>query len=166
MSETPSPGWPFGRGGPRRRRAVAAVGWVALLAVLSLASGPAKADDDPACTIPARLTKARPDPDGPATPVRVAMRLIDLGDIDEVKQEFIIDFMVLVRWQDPRLSVAERGSSLDECTVRHRDIWHPFLDIINQREIDAHYDDLVEVDADGSSPTSSASAAPWPPLSS
>jgi hypothetical protein len=58
--------------------------------------------------------------------------------------------MVLVRWRDLRLSAAERGESLDECTVRYRDIWHPFLDIINQREIDAHYDDLVEVDPDGS----------------
>jgi hypothetical protein len=58
--------------------------------------------------------------------------------------------MVLIRWSDPRLSAVERGGSLDECSVRYSDIWHLFLDIINQREADAHYDDLVEIGADGS----------------
>jgi len=107
-------------------------------------------DEEPDCTIPTRLTKSRPDSDGPATQVSVAIQLIDIGDIDELKQEFLVDFMVLIRWKDERLSAGSRGSSLDECTVRYRDIWHPFIDIINQREIDLHYDDLVEIDADGS----------------
>jgi hypothetical protein len=141
---------PFRPGCSRRHPATVASVWVTVLAFLLLLPGWTEADEEPDCTIPARLTKSRPDPDGPATPVRVAIRLIDLGDIDEVAQEFIIDFMVLTRWRDLRLSLAERGGSLDECTVRYQDIWHPFLDIINQREIDAHYDDLVEIDADGS----------------
>ena len=110
----------------------------------------ASPDEEPDCTISPRLTKSRPDSDGPPTNVIVAIQLIDIGDIDELKQEFLVDFMVLIRWKDERLSAASRGSSLDECTVRYADIWHPFLDIINQREIDLHYDDLVEVDADGS----------------
>ena len=56
----------------------------------------------------------------------------------------------MIQWQDPRLSIQERGDSLEKCAVRYADIWHPFIDIINQRNIVSHYDELVEVDADGS----------------
>ena len=143
--------WHFGSGGFEPQHTTFVTLCRVILAVLLLAiPGSALADEEPDCSIGTRLTKARPDPDGPPTPVRVAIRLIDVADINEVAQEFTVDFFVLIRWQDPRLSAASRGNSLDECTVRFSDIWHPFLDIINQREIDSHYDDLVEVDADGS----------------
>ena len=143
--------WSFGSGSVKAQHsAVVTVCRVILAALLLTIPGSASADEEPDCSIATRLTKARPNPDGPPTPVRVAIRLIDIGDINEVAQEFTVDFFVLIRWQDPRLSAASRGSSLDECTVRFSDIWHPFLDIINQREIDTHYDDLVEISADGS----------------
>jgi gamma-aminobutyric acid receptor subunit beta len=109
-----------------------------------------RANNESDCSIPIGLTKSRPDSDGPPTPISVGIRLINVSDINEVNQEFKIDFLVLVRWTDTRLSLESRGSSLDECTVRFSDIWHPFLDIVNQREVIAHYDDLVEIDADGS----------------
>jgi hypothetical protein len=135
---------------PFRHNAIIAVGWVILVVLFLMIPGSVAADEEPGCSISPRLTKSRPDRDGPPTPVRIAIRRIDGGDLDEVAQEFVIDFLVLIRWQDPRLSAASRGSSLDECTVRYSNIWHPFLEIINQREIDSHYDELVEIDADGS----------------
>ncbi len=143
--------WPFGSGGFGPQNSAAVTLYSVILAVLLLTiPESASAEGEPDCSIATRLTKVRPDPDGPPTPVRVGIRLIDVGDINEVAQEFSVDFFVLIRWQDLRLSAASRGNSLDECTVRFSDIWHPFLDIINQREIESHYDDLVEIDADGS----------------
>ena len=143
--------WHFGSGGSEPQHTTfVALCHVILATLLLTIPGSALAGEEPDCSIATRLTKARPDPDGPPTPVRVAIRLIDIADTNEVAQEFTVDFFVLIRWQDLRLSAASRGNSLDECTVRFSDIWHPFLDIINQREIDSHYDDLVEVDADGS----------------
>ena len=108
------------------------------------------ADDNPNCSTPTALTKSRPNSDGPPTPVRIAIRLIDIGGINEVSEEFSVDFLAMISWEDPRLSVQELGYSLDKCTVLYENIWHPFVDIINQRNIISHYDDLVEVDADGS----------------
>lgn len=102
------------------------------------------------CSVPTELTKSRPNADGDPTPVSIGIRLIDIGNINEVLEEFSVDFLVMVQWQDPRLSIQERGESLDKCSVRYANIWHPFIDIINQRDIVSHYDELVEVDADGS----------------
>lgn len=118
--------------------------------LLLVNAGSVWADDNPNCSIPTEFTKVRPISDGPPTSVQVAIRLIDIGGINEVSEEFTVDFLTMIRWQDPRLSVSELGRSLDKCTVLYANIWHPFIDIINQRDIVSHYDDLVEVDADGS----------------
>ena len=122
-----------------------------VIVMLLLANaGSVWAGDNPNCSVPSELTKSRPNSDGVPTPVSIAIRLIDIGNINEVLEEFSVDFLVMIQWQDPRLSIQERGDSLEKCSVRYADIWHPFIDIINQRNIVSHYDELVEVDADGS----------------
>ena len=126
------------------------VGRIIIISLLLTFQLTSWANDETDCSIPISLTKSRPNSDGPPTPVRVGIRLIDISDINEVTQEFNVDFLIMVRWTDPRLSLESRGSSLDECAVHFSDIWHPFLDIVNQREVTVHYDDLVEIDADGS----------------
>ena len=45
----------------------------------------ASPDEEPDCTISPSLTKSRPDSDGQPTNVSVAIQLIDIGDIDELK---------------------------------------------------------------------------------
>jgi hypothetical protein len=104
------------------------------------------ADD---CTVPTTLTKTRPDPDGPPTIVNVGLVVMDIIDIGDTTQLFTADFFVAVHWHDPRLSAEALGHSLEDCAVRKSDIWHPFIDLVNQRNVKEHYEDLVDVDARG-----------------
>jgi hypothetical protein len=105
--------------------------WFVFVVLLLVNAGSTWADDNPNCSIPTALTKSRPNSDGPPTPVRIAIRLIDIGGINEVSEEFNVDFLAMISWEDPRLSVQEIGYSLDKCTVLYETIWHPFVDIIN-----------------------------------
>jgi hypothetical protein len=131
-------------------RSVVTSGWLAIVILLLVNAGSVWANDSPDCSIPTAFTKSRPHADDSPTPVRIALQLIDIGGINEVSEEFTVDFLAIVRWNDHRLSVKQLGRSLDKCTVSHTDVWRPFIDIINQRSIVSHYDDLVEVNEDGS----------------
>ena len=93
------------------------VGRIIIISLLLTFQLTSWANHETDCSIPISLTKSRPNSDGPPTPVRVGIRLIDISDIDEVTQEFNVDFLIMVRWTDPRLSLESRGSSLDECAV-------------------------------------------------
>lgn len=126
---------------------VTTAGILLFLLVLSLvAAVPARAQD---CTVPTILTKTRPDPDGPPTRVEVGIVVIDIFDLGDTTQLFTADFAVAVKWHDPRLSVQALGYSLENCTIARSDIWHPAVDLLNQRDLKSHYQDLVEVDAEG-----------------
>ena len=74
---------------------------------------------------------------------------MDVTGIDDSTQLFTADFFVAVSWYDPRLSTKALGFSLEDCILRKADIWHPFVDLVNQRDIKEHYEDLVDVDAEG-----------------
>jgi len=118
-----------------------------ILFALSLAAAaPARAQD---CTVPTVLTKTRPDPDGPPTRVDVGIVVVDVIDLGDTTQLFTTDFVVAVVWNDPRLSAEALGSSLEDCNLKKSDIWHPFIDLVNQRKVREHYQDLVDVDAAG-----------------
>ncbi len=80
--------WPFGSGGFGPQNSAAVTLYSVILAVLLLTiPESASAEGEPDCSIATRLTKVRPDPDGPPTPVRVGIRLIDVGDINVVRLE-------------------------------------------------------------------------------
>ena len=57
-------------------RIIVAVGRVILVLLLLAIPVSSWADDGPDCSILTGFTKARPDPDGPPTPIRIAIRLI------------------------------------------------------------------------------------------
>jgi hypothetical protein len=118
-----------------------------VLAALSLlAVAPARAQD---CTVPTVLTKTRPDPDGPPTRLEVGIVVIDVIDLGDITQLFTTDFVVAYRWHDSRLSAEALGFSLEDCNLKISDVWHPFIDLVNQRKVREHYQDLVDVDAKG-----------------
>ncbi len=117
-----------------------------LIALTIITAAPVRADD---CTVPTVLTKTRPDPDGPPTVVNVGVVVMDIIDIIDTAQLFTTDFFVAVSWHDPRLSAEALGYSLEDCAVRKSDIWHPFVDLVNQRDLKSHYQDLLDVDARG-----------------
>lgn len=84
----------------------------------------------------------RPDSIGTPTPVSVSVYVIDIENIDNLKQHFIADFMVLVRWKDTRLSGEKRTVKLD-------DIWWPDANVLNGRDLSLLMPKRVEIDEEG-----------------
>ena len=101
------------------------------------------------CTIPRSVANSRPDQEEAPTRVAVGFYMIDVTGIDNVRQTFTADFYFTLRWHDPRLSVQAIGGSLAERSLQLSEIWHPYADIINQRNLKKYYEDLVRVDAKG-----------------
>ena len=100
-------------------------------------------------TIPLRVATTRPDSQGVPTEVAVGIYVIDVMEIDDMRQTFTADLYFNLRWHDPRLSAQALGSSLAERSLQLGEIWHPHADIINQRNLKKYYEDLVKVDAKG-----------------
>jgi hypothetical protein len=89
---------------------------------------------------------SRPDPVGTPTPVGIGIIMVDLSAIDDVEQTFRADFFLVIRWHDPRL--AQTGGA----PVRFFDfdeIWHPFIELTNKRELAARQPDRLQVDRSG-----------------
>ncbi|KPK09120.1 MAG: hypothetical protein AMS20_01015 [Gemmatimonas sp. SG8_28] len=88
-------------------------------------------------------TLTRPDPDGAPTPVRVGMYVVDIEQIENARQQFVVDFVVDLIWRDPRLAGAPGRRSLHE-------VWHPQASLFNQRGIETLLPEVVAVEPDGS----------------
>jgi hypothetical protein len=101
------------------------------------------------CTIPRSVATTRPDPEGIPTKVAVGIYIIDVAGVDDVRQTFTADFYFTLRWRDARLSTEARGRSLAECSLRPAEIWHPLVDIFNQRNVKKYLEDVVQIDAKG-----------------
>ena len=90
-----------------------------------------------------RLTRPLAD-EGP-TRVSAGLYLVDLVDIDDAGQVLTADFVVWLRWSDPRLAardVALTHFSTDE-------VWTPRLLILHERMLRRNMPEFVDVDADG-----------------
>ena len=136
---------------PNRRRRAAGVR-PCLLALAWLLTAPSLAagmTSDPACRLPPGIVTSRPEAQGPATPVRVGLFVLDVTSIDELTESFTVDLLMIVRWQDPRLSRASLGASLEGCIFQLEDVWHPRIGIVNQRIVTSRGDETLRVDAEG-----------------
>jgi hypothetical protein len=75
---------------------------------------------------------SRPVPaDGGPTKVYVAMRILDIDEVDGAQQNFTANLIVTLRWHDPRL--AHDGSG--EIVRRISKVWSPILLFVNQQKI-------------------------------
>ena len=118
-----------------------------LLALAIGASAGGQAGDE--CSIPRSIAVVRPDDDGPPTPVKIGLFVVDVVKIDEATESFTADFTLTVRWKDPRLSAAALGASLEDCVLELHEVWHPGLGMINQRRLWPRAKDYVRVDDEG-----------------
>ena len=100
-------------------------------------------------TIPLRVATSRPDPPGVPTEVAVGIYVVDVMEVDDVRQTFTADLHFTLQWHDPRLSAEARGRSLAERSFQLGEIWHPHVEIINQRNLKEHYEKVVQVDDKG-----------------
>ena len=82
------------------------------------------AKDDP-CPAPNIRTYVRPNANDQPIKVTVGIRMIDLMEINDIKQTLTGDFAVVLSWVDPRLS------QLEGCEVSIDDIWSPGLVFLN-----------------------------------
>ncbi len=101
--------------------------------------------DAVSCDFPKGISTVRPNPKGVPTPVSVGLYVNDVERIENVKQSFQIDFVLLVRWKDPRLESGARPL----CIVKLDAIWHPDLLIVNEELLVKDYPDELEVEPDG-----------------
>ncbi len=87
----------------------------------------------------------RPDPKGAKTVVDLAIKVLDIAEIDGASQTFTANVVVMARWQDDRLS----GES-DQRMMDLSDVWNPELQITNQQRLLTTFPDKVNVSPDGS----------------
>ena len=99
--------------------------------------------------IPKTLTRMRPDHDGKPIKIEVGIFIIDVIDVDEVTESFEADFLLNLKWQDPRLSEVALGFSLEDYKLSLSDIWHPSIHPINQRGLTREQVRDVDIDPEG-----------------
>jgi len=95
------------------------------------------------------LTRIRPDHDGKPVQVEVGIFIIDVIDVDEVTESFEADFLLNLKWQDPRLSEVAFGFSLEDYKLSLSDIWHPSIHPINRRGLTREQVRDVDIDPEG-----------------
>ena len=95
------------------------------------------------------LTKIRPNNDIKPVDVEIGIFIIDIINVDEVTESFTADFLINLKWHDPRLSEKALGFSLEDYKLSLDDIWHPNIHPINLRELTEEKDRDVEIDSDG-----------------
>jgi hypothetical protein len=81
--------------------------------------------EDDLCPTPNIRTDVRPNADGQPLKVTVGVFMIDLMEINDIKQTLTGDFAVVLGWVDPRLR------QLEGCEIPIDDIWSPSLIFIN-----------------------------------
>lgn len=95
------------------------------------------------------LRAERPSVNGEPTVVEISAYVLDVEEIDDVKQHFSIDLFFVARWQDPRLALPGAEHSNAKRLMSVDEIWTPRLLILNDRGLKRSLPDVVEVDGLG-----------------
>ena len=77
------------------------------------------------CPAPNIRTDVKPNAGGQPVKITVGIYMIDLMEINDIKQTLTGDFAVVLEWVDPRLR------QLEGCEIPIDDIWSPSLIFIN-----------------------------------
>ncbi|MCJ7556247.1 MAG: hypothetical protein MUP90_04955 [Gammaproteobacteria bacterium] len=91
----------------------------------------------------------RPGVEGEATQVKIGVYLMDIDEIDDVRQRFSVDMFLRVSWQDPRLVIPEGAPSIQYRIFPLDDIWSPKGLIVNDRGLNPQLQRVARVDALG-----------------
>jgi hypothetical protein len=100
-------------------------------------------------TTKAQLIAERPNASGTSTEVAIGIFLIDIDEIDDVRQRFSVDMFVNIAWQDPRLALPEKQRSGQIRTFSMTEIWTPRGLIVNDRGMTPKLPLVADVDASG-----------------
>ena len=119
-------------------------GFAATLVVATLFSSSAIAQG--AESLNARLVAERPNTSGKSTVVTVGVFLIDIDEIDDVRERFSVDMFINLAWQDPRLALPEEARSGQIRTFPMSAIWTPRGLIVNDRGLNPQLPLVADVD--------------------
>ena len=98
-----------------------------------------------ACTGSAFAAELTPPPgDGPV-PVTVLVYLLDLENVDSARQSFTANVYLEYRWVDHRLQHDGTGPEIRGI----QEIWHPHLQVLNQKRLIPTFPEHFEVFPDG-----------------
>jgi hypothetical protein len=97
----------------------------------------------------AKLIAERPNAEGTITEVTYGVYLIDIDEIDDVRQRFNVDMFVNIAWQDPRLALSGTENSGQIRRFPMSEIWTPRGLIVNDRGLEAQLPLVADVDALG-----------------
>jgi hypothetical protein len=92
-----------------------------------------------------QFATTRPDPEGKATRVTVGVYVVDISEIDDVKQTLTADVYLILYWSDPRLADPQSSRRI----MSLNDVWHPPFSILNQRSVKHLLPEVVAVDRQG-----------------
>jgi len=119
------------------------------LALFMLSVGTTVAAKSKECSVPKELALTPPKVGGEPVTVSVGLFLLDIIEIDEIKQSFKVDYTADIQWHDPRLSAKALGYSLVGCRLTVEDIWDPRLHAINPRDFSKIFINDVSVNEEG-----------------
>ncbi len=100
------------------------------------------------CAVSPDVATTRPEPNNEPTPVNVSFYVLDIEAIDDAKQSLTIDFVMSLRWRDPRLGEVSEKAGIP-CLFGLDAIWNPGVQIFNQRRIWTRLPKQVQVAPDG-----------------
>ena len=101
------------------------------------------------CQVPYGVLDSRPEPEGPATQVKVGLFLLDIMELHDALQQYRIHFRIQEQWRDLRLTTNAEGKSLAGCNVPLDHIWHPHITFINNVALRKQHGDLVRIGQNG-----------------
>jgi hypothetical protein len=129
----------------------ATAGIAIAIALLSCCHSLAIAEGSPPLAVEKEVNPLLNPPvsDGSSLPVTIAMRVINVSDIDEVGQRFKMVGYLIANWKDPRLTFVPRAPWEKFRTFTPEQIWSPRLDFVNGIVPHSAHDVTIRVFPDG-----------------
>ena len=103
----------------------------------------------PDCNFTSSVPKTRPNSKGEPTQVSIGIYLIDILQLNEIRESFEAKFFMKLQWQDPRLAEQLQNRSIPYCHIEMDDIWHPQAYVSNQLRLIREFDRTVFVNSKG-----------------
>lgn len=93
------------------------------------------------------LAGTRPNAGGAPDEITVRVGLLDIAEINDREQVFVVNILVHIGWHDPRL--AAETSDADLRTVSLDTIWDPRLTVVNNRGLESLLPNVATIDSEG-----------------
>lgn len=87
-----------------------------------------------------------PSTNGEPTEVGLGVFVLDIDEIDDVKQTFSADLFIVALWKDPRLALPEQEREGKTRFMAVDDVWTPKILLFNDRGMEPKLRDGIEVD--------------------